>query len=252
MARPRFSLLRTLALSLALAAPIAAGLYLEREFRPPAEAGDGGSLLPKPWLELPGEPQRLASPQTRRDLLDFMIMERTLSSAPKAPNQDLYESLAFDCDEVHQMQEIDVLQLWWLSESGGNTKLELRVRGRLAELELIEWQSPTPPPPPPSPAIDDMASGHSLRVEPQRRQLRGIPLEQLESVRSAWASEALWTTSRSHHVPSCIDGDAAIVSGCVQGEFAVHVHHCGSAAQDAAHGVMDRLAPFISIAKPVN
>lgn len=252
MAKPRFSLLRTLALTLALAAPIAAALYLEREFRPPAEVGEGESLLPEPWLELPGEPQQLASPQTRRDLLDFMMMERTLLSAPKAPNQDLYESLAFDCDEVHQMQEIDVLQLWWLSAFGGGTKLELRVRGRLADLELGEWESITPPPPPPSPAIDDLAYGHPLRVEPQRRQLRGIPLEQLDGVRSAWASEALWTTSRSSHAPSCLDGDAAIVSGCVRGEFAVHVHHCGSAAQDAAHRVMDGLAPFIANTKPVN
>ncbi|MBE5315644.1 MAG: hypothetical protein H4O13_09600 [Xanthomonadales bacterium] len=252
MAKPRISWLRTLGLTLALALPVAAALYLEREFRPAAEVGDSESLLPEPWLELPGEPQQLAFPQTRRDLLDFMIMERTLSSAPKAPNQDLYESLAFDCDEVHQIQGVDVLQLWWVSAFGGGTKLELRVRGRLADLELGEWESMTPPPPPPSPAIDDMAYGHSLRVEPQRRQLRGIPLEQLETARSAWTSEALWTTSRSHHVPSCIDGDAAIVSGCVQGEFAVHVHHCGSAAQDAAHRVMDSLAPLIAKAKPVN
>ncbi|MCG6118486.1 MAG: hypothetical protein MEQ07_09885 [Aquimonas sp.] len=246
MAEQRFSLLRTLALSLVLAAPVGVVLYLEREFRPGAKVGGGEALLPKPWLELPKQPQQLASPHTRRSLMDFLIMERTIASTAVAPNQDLYESLAFDCDEGYRTQKIDVVQLWLISAFGDGAKLELRVRGQLADLELAEWTALAAPEPPRSATVDELAQERSSIPRLKSRQLRGVPLERLETVRSAWASEALWTESRSNHTPGCMDGDTAIVSGCVQGEFAVQVHYCGSTAQGAAHRVMDAVKPLLA------
>lgn len=248
MAKSRLSLLRTLGLSVALAAPIAVGLYLEAEYRPATGVDAGASLMKTPWLTFPGEFQRLSSAQTRRDLLDFMINERSLMAPSRAPNLDLYESAVFECDEKSLVDGIDVLQLWALAAFKPNRKVELRVREQLADIEFTRWDYVSAPPS----TIDNTSDGTLAKVEPERRQISGVPTSDLVAVRNAWTASELWQASRTESSPDCVDGDVHIVSACIRGEFAVYFHHCGSSQAEAAYHLLDSLEPYFGRATEVN
>jgi hypothetical protein len=248
VAKSRLSPLRTLGLSVALAAPIAVGLYLEAEYRPATGVHAAASLMETPWLTFPGEFQRLSSPQTRRDLLDFMINERSLMAPSRVPNLDLYESAVFECDEKSLVDGTDVLQLWTLGAFEPSRRVELRVREPLADIEFTRWDYV---PPPPS-TIDHTSDATVAEVEPERRQISGVPTSDLVAVRDAWTASELWQASRTESSPDCLDGDVHIVSACVGGEFAVHFHHCGSKQAESAYRLLDLLQPFSARATEVN
>jgi len=238
VAKPRISLLRTLALSLALAAPVAAALYLEREFRPPAEAGDGGSLLPKPWLELQGEPTPIRAEATRMAAVALTLFERDFHDR-SAPPFDIQFSELSRCDSRIVKVERERHQ-FWIAEAWADTRwLQLRIGSDEAHLEEhVLVQKPAPPPIQEDDLAEHAAGASETLAQGPRRTLSRIPLVELEALRSAWSDPSLWKISNAQTLHAgCLDGRHVVLASCVSGELEIRLHRC-SDAEDAA---IDRL-----------
>lgn len=234
MAKPRISLLRTLGLSFALAMPVAAVLYLEREFRPPAEAGDGGSLLPKPWLELQGEPTPIRAEATRMSAVALTLFERDFHDR-SAPPFDIQFSELSRCDSRIVEVERERHQLW-IAEAWADTRwLQLRIGRDEAHLdEHVLVQRPAPPPTQEDDLAEHAAAASETLARGPRRTLSRIPLVELEALRSAWSDPSLWKIPNAQTLHAgCFDGRQVVLASCVSGELEIRLHQC-SDAEDVA------------------
>jgi hypothetical protein len=234
MAKPRVSLLRTLGLTLALAAPVAAALYLEREFRLPAEAGDGESLLPEPWLELPGEPLPFRAEATRMSAVALTLLERDFHDR-SAPPFDIQFSELSRCDSRIVEVERERHQLW-IAEAWADTRwLQLRIGGDEAHLdEHVLVQRPAPPPTQEDDLTEHAAEASETLARGPRRTLSRIPLVELEALRSAWSDPSLWKIPNAQILHAgCFDGRQVVLASCVSGELEIRLHQC-SDAEDVA------------------
>lgn len=238
MAKSRFSLLRTLGLSLALAMPAAAALYLEREFRLPAEVGGGDALLPKPWLELQSEPSPFRAEATRMAAVALTLFERDFHNR-SAPPFDIQFSELSRCDSRIVEVERERHQLW-IAEAWADARwLQLRIVRDEAHLdEHVLVQKPAPPPTQEDDPAEHAAGESETPARGSRRTLSRIPLVELEALRSAWSSPSLWKVPNAQtlHV-GCLDGRHVVLASCVAGELEIRLHQCPD-AEDAA---IDRL-----------
>ncbi len=233
MAKPRISLLRTLALTFALALPVSAALFLEREFGLPAEVGTNEARLPKPWLELQGEPLPFRAEATRMAAVALNLFERDFHGR-STPAFDIQFSELSRCDSRIVEVERERHQLW-IGEAGADTRwLQLRIGLDEAHLdEHVLVQQPAPPP------TDDDLTEHATGetealARTSRRALRRIPLIKLEALRSAWSSPSLWKlpNAQTLHV-GCLGGRRVVLASCVSGELEIRMHQCPD-AEDAA------------------
>lgn len=238
MAKPRISWLRTLGLTLALALPVAAALYLEREFRPPAEAGDGGSLLPKPWLELQGEPTPIRAEATRMAAVALTLFERDFHDR-SAPPFDIQFSELSRCDSRIVEVERERHQLW-IAEAWADTRwLQLRIGRDEAHLdEHVLVQRPAPPPTQEDDPAEHAAGESETLARGSQRTLSRIPLVELEALRSAWSNPSLWKVPNAQTLHlGCLDGRHVVLASCVSGELEIRLHQC----LDAEDAAIDRL-----------
>lgn len=233
----RISLLRALALTFALALPVATALYLEHEFGPPAEVGANEALLPKPWLELQGEPLPFRAEATRMAAVALNLFERDFHGR-STPAFDIQFSELSLCDSLIVEVERERHQLW-IGEAWADTRwLQLRIGIDEAHLdERVLVQQPAPPP-----TDDDLANHATGETEAlartSRRALRRIPLAELEDLRSAWSSPSLWKVPNAQTLHAgCLDGRRVVLASCVSGELEIRLHQCPD-AEDAA---IDRL-----------
>lgn len=237
MAKPRFSLLRTLGLTLALAAPIAAALYLEREFRPPAEAGYGESLLPEPWLELPGQASSLRSESTRRAFVRMLEMEAEFELLPSWPGH-VYGSELEACSDESDIRPMEHHQVWVIPYSDPPRHFSLRLYGERAVLETssVAYFKVIVPAPPAdvadAPAAEsEKSTGAQPRVSRARIQSRH--LNALEGLRSALLSPEAWSVKQDFpvHHRACDEAPELLIASCVAGQLEVRSHRCDFDAQ---------------------
>lgn len=256
MAKPRISPLRTLGLSFALALPVAAALYLEREFRPPAEAGDGGSLLPKPWLELPVEALSLRSEHTRRAVVRMLEMEADFELLPSWP-RGLDGSELEACSNERITHATEHHQVWVIPYSDPPRHFSLRLHGERAVLEAssVAYFKVIVPAPPAdvadAPAAEsEKSTGAQPRVSRARIQSRH--LNALEGLRSVLQSPEAWSVKQDFpvHHPACVEAPELLIASCVAGQLEVRSHRCDFDVQPLIERLLGEFDLLLKNAEP--
>lgn len=237
MAKPRISWLRTLGLTLALALPVTTALYLEREFRLPAQVGRGEALLPQPWLELSRKPSSLRAESTRRAFVRMLEMEAEFELLPSWP-RSLSGSELEACSNERITHATEHHQVWVVPKSEPARHFSLRLHGERAVLEastLATLKVIVPAPPVDIRAGQAGESAESTWTPPRvsRTWMQIAHLRKLDGLRSVLQSPEARRMKQDFplHHPACNHAPELLIASCVAGQLEVRWHRCDFDAQ---------------------